>query len=112
MNEENVKTVEDYLNALKQRDLSSAPLADDLIFDNPVAESGTGTENFKAFLSGFLPAIKDIRIIRHVCEGEFVATQWEADTVFGVISIGEFFRVENGKITEITSYFDSKLIIS
>lgn len=108
MNEENVKAVEAYLNALKQSDLTLAPLADDIIFENPMVGKGKGAEKLAAFLSGFLPAIKDVKIIRHVCEGDAVATQWEADTVFGIIRVADFFVVRNGKIVEAYGYFDPR----
>lgn len=111
MKEENIKTVETFLNALKQKDLSLVPFADDLIFEDPIAGKNTGAENFKAFLSGFLPAINDVRILQHVCEGEYVVTQWEVDGVFGIVSILEKFRVESGKITEAFGYFDPRPIL-
>jgi limonene-1,2-epoxide hydrolase len=111
MREENIKTVETYLNALKQKDLSIASLADDLKFEDPIAGKNTGAENFKAFLSGFLPAIKDVRVLQHICEGEYVVTHWEVDGVFGIITILEKFRVENGEITEAYGYFDPRPIL-
>jgi limonene-1,2-epoxide hydrolase len=111
MREENIKTVETYLNALKQKDLSIALFADNLIFEDPIAGKNTGAENFKAFLSGFLPAIKDVRVLQHICEGEYVVTHWEVDGVFGIITILEKFRVENGEITEAYGYFDPRPIL-
>ena len=111
MREENIKVVEAYLNAMKQKDLSLAPFADDLAFTDPVAGSNTGAENFKAFLSGFLPAINDITVHSHVCEDEFVVTHWEVDTVFGIIPILEKFRVRDGKIIEALGFFDPRPIL-
>lgn len=111
MKEENILAVQNYLNALKQKDLSLAPLADDIYFDDPVAGKGKGLDNFRAFLSGFLPAIHDVRIHKHVCEGEYVVTHWEVDAVFGIIPILEMFRVEDGKITETIAYFDPRPIL-
>ena len=111
MKEENIKTVETYLDALKQKNLSLAALADDLKFEDPIAGKNIGAENFKAFLSGFLPAITDVRVLQHVCEGEYVVTHWEVDGVFGIVSILEKFRVENGKITEAYGYFDPRPIL-
>jgi limonene-1,2-epoxide hydrolase len=108
MNEENIKTVEAYLNALKQKDLSLAPLAKDVIFENPMVGKGRGAESFAAFLSGFLPAIKGVKVIKHVCDGETVATQWEVDTIFGVIRIGDFFVIRDGEIIEAYGYFDPR----
>lgn len=111
MKEENIKTVESYLNALRQKDLSLAPFADNLIFEDPIAGKNMGAENFKAFLLGFLPAINEVRVIQHVCEGEYVVTHWEIDAVFGIIPILEKFRVQNGKITEALAYFDPRPIL-
>lgn len=111
MKEENIKAVEAYLNALKQKDLSFAPFSEDLKFSDPVAGNLSGAENFKTFLTGFLPAINDVRVISHVCESDFVVTHWEVDTVFGIIPILEKFRVENGVITEAFGFFDPRPIL-
>jgi limonene-1,2-epoxide hydrolase len=111
MKEENTKAVEAYLNALKQKDLSLAPFADDIEFDDPISGKNTGAENFRAFLSGFLPAIKDIRVISHICEGEFVVTHFEADGVFGVVQMLAKFRLRDGKITEALNFFDPRPIL-
>ena len=111
MKEENIKAVEAYLNALKQKDLSLAPFAEDLLFSDPVAGRVTGAENFKTFMTGFLPAINDVRILSHVCEDDFVVTHWEVDTVFGIIPILEKFRVVGGKITEAFGFFDPRPIL-
>ena len=111
MKEENIKAVEAYLNALKQKDLNLAPFADDLKFSDPVAGVDESAEKFKAFLEGFLPAINDLRVLSHVCEDDFVVTHWEVDTVFGIIPILEKFRVCEGKITEAFGFFDPRPIL-
>lgn len=111
MRKKNIAAVEKYLDALRGKDLSLAPLADDLKFDDPIAGHGIGAENFRAFLSGFLPAIMSVELIQHVCDGEYVVTHFEADTVFGKIKILEKFRVQNGQITEAEGFYDPRLII-
>jgi limonene-1,2-epoxide hydrolase len=111
MREENIAAVEAYLNALRVKDLSLAPLTDELIFEDSVAGKGHGAENFKAFLSGFLSAINDVKVIQHVCENDMIVTHWEADTVFGTIPILEKFRVRDGKIVETIGYFDPRPIL-
>lgn len=112
MSKENVKVVEEFLSAMREKDLSRAPLADDLVFENPIVGKGTGAEGYRAFMSGFLPAINDIESISHVCEGEMVATRWRSDSIFGVIQVAEFFRIRDGKIVEAISYLDPRPIIS
>jgi limonene-1,2-epoxide hydrolase len=111
MKEENIEVAEKYLNALRMKDLSLAPFADELEFEDSVAGKGSGAENFKAFLSGFLPAINAVKVIQHVCEDDYIVTHWEVDTVFGIIPILEKFRVRDGKIIEAIGYFDPRPIL-
>lgn len=111
MKEENIKAVEAYLNALKQKDLSLAPFADEIAFEDPIAGKQTGAENFRTFLTNFLPTINDIRIIEHISEGDLIVTHWEVDGIFGIIPILEKFRVRDGKITEAVGFFDPKPIL-
>ncbi len=111
MRKENIKIVDGYLNALKKKDLSLAPLADEVKFTDPIAGEGAGAENFKAFLSGFLPAIKDVRVFSHVCENETVITHFAAETIFGTISILEKFVVKDGKISELHGFYDPRPIV-
>jgi hypothetical protein len=82
-----------------------------MYFEDPIAGKDRGAENFRAFLSGFLPSISDARVIRHVCEGDYVATLFEVDGEFGMIPILEMFKVENGLITEAIGYFDPRPIL-
>ncbi|HLM00567.1 MAG TPA: nuclear transport factor 2 family protein [Pyrinomonadaceae bacterium] len=111
MREENIRAVEAYLNALKQKDLSLAPLAVDVAFEDPLSGKDTGAENLRAFLSGFLPAINDVRVLQHICEEDYVVTHWEVDAVFGIIPILEKFRVRDGKIVEAFGFFDPRPIV-
>jgi limonene-1,2-epoxide hydrolase len=111
MREENIKIVESYLNSLKHKDLSLALLSDDVAFEDPLAGKNTGAKNLKAFLSGFLPAINDVRVHQHICEDDYVVTHWEVDAVFGIIPILEKFRVRDGKIVEAFGFFDPRPIV-
>lgn len=111
MKKDNIKAVEKYLNALRRHDLSLVPLAENMEFEDPVSGKGRGADNFRAFLTGFLPSINDVHIIRHVCEGDYVVTHFEVDGVFGKIPILEMFCVEDGKITKAIGYFDPKPIL-
>jgi len=111
MREENIVVVEAYLNALRAKDLSNAPFADDLKFEDSIAEKGIGAENFKAALEGFLPAINDVKIIQHICEDDYVVTHWEVDAVFGIIPILEKFRIRDGKISELVAFYDPRPVL-
>jgi len=96
------------ITALKAGDLGLLPIAENILFENPISGRQQGAENFRAFLSGFLPAIKDAKIHRCICDGEYIAAHWEVDSVFGIISILEMFRIQGGLITESHSFFDPR----
>ncbi len=110
MSNKNVEAVESYLAALREKDLSRAPLAADVSFEDPLTPELSGREAVLQFLSGFLPAFKGVTVRRHIAEGEYVATMWDADTSFGVIPIFECFRVADGEIKEIKAYLDPRPI--
>lgn len=108
-----VVAVELYLDGLVDKDLTRMPLADRVYFEDPLLpEPVTGKAAAFAFLERFLPAINAIEIERHVVDGEFVGTQWTADTTFGRIPIFEVFRVVDGLIVEMRAYFDPRPITS
>ena len=111
MKNKNAAAVDSYLEALRKGDLSIAPIADDIRYTDPIAGIGEGRENFEAFLSGFLPAINGVTLVRHICEDDLVATQFRVDSVFGDLEIMEYFRVVDGKIVEAEGYFDPRPIL-
>lgn len=108
---ESIKTVERFLDALRAKDLSQAPLADGLKFDNPITGAGRGRSAMNAFLSGFLAAINDITVIEHIADGNTVATHFEVDAVFGNIPIMQIFIIRDGLIVESRAFFDPRPIL-
>jgi limonene-1,2-epoxide hydrolase len=110
MSEQNIQAVEAYIYSLKEKDLSRAPFADDLLFIDPIIGEIRGAEEARKFLSNFLPTINDVRIHKHFTDGDYVATRWEVDATFGVIQIFEQFKVVDGKITEAIACFDPRPI--
>jgi limonene-1,2-epoxide hydrolase len=110
MNPSNTEVVESYLHGLRTKDLSQVPFAADVSFEGPLTPKMRGVEAVAAFLTTLLPAIKDIRIKRHICQGEFVATEFDFDTIFGVLPVFDCFRVANGQLHEIRPYYDPRPI--
>ncbi|MFN6962447.1 MAG: nuclear transport factor 2 family protein [Pyrinomonadaceae bacterium] len=108
MKDENILVIEKYLDSLRRQDLSDAPLADDVRFENPVAGKGVGAESMKAWLSGYLSAFHEVRVLHHVADGEYVVTHWESDSPFGTIQVLEKFRVREGLIVEAIAFLDPR----
>ena len=106
----NIKIVESYLDAIRVKDLSKAPVAEDIKFEDPLTTPASGRQAWAEFVSGMLPALNDVRVKQHIADGDHVATLWEADTIWGVIPIFESFRIEQGRITEALAFFDPRPI--
>jgi len=111
MKEENIKIVEAFFDALRRKDLSGAPIAADLKFEEPIMGKGQGADSLKAFVDGFYAALSDVRIIQHIADGDFVVTQWEVDGIFGTIPILEKFHIRSGKIVEFQAFYDPRPVL-
>ena len=109
--EENIRVVERFLECLGNKDLSDAPLADDIYFTEPLMGEGKGADALMAFVSGFFPAMSGVRVLEHVSEGDTVATLWEVDGIFGSIPVFEIFRVRGGRIVEFRAFYDPRPIL-
>jgi len=105
-----IAAVEAYLDGLDKKDLSPAPLADRVKYQNPL--SGVpieGKHNVIRFLEQtFLPAHQKARVVRHIVQEDHIATLWEAETSFGVVTIFQLFCVEDELITELRSFYDPR----
>ena len=105
-----VAIVDRYLEGLGRKDLAGVPFAPGVTIESPLTEKLVGIEQVSAFLTGLFPAVKDVRITRHIVDGEFDAVQFDLDTVFGVIPVFDCIRVTNGLIQEIRPYYDPRPI--
>jgi len=105
-----VEAVESYLAGLRGKDLDTVPFAPSVSFESPLSPRIVGVKAVTEFLKGLFPAIKDIRVLRHVVENEWVATRFDLDTTFGVIPVFDCFRVANGLIQEIRPFYDPRPI--
>jgi limonene-1,2-epoxide hydrolase len=110
MSNPNIQVVEGYLHGLKSKDLSKVPFAPDVTFEGPLSAKISGIDAVRKFLTGMFPVIRDIRIKRHIAEGEFVATEFDFDTTFGVIPVFDCFRVSDGRLKQIRPYYDPRPI--
>jgi limonene-1,2-epoxide hydrolase len=105
----NVAVATAFLNAMKDKDLSQAPLAENVCYVGPLSgEPIQGRHHVARFLGVYLPVINDVRLVRQIAEGDYVATVWQAETSFGQISLVYVFRVEAGKIEEIQAFYDPR----
>jgi limonene-1,2-epoxide hydrolase len=105
----NVAAATAFLNAMKDKDLSRAPLADNISYEGPLSgEPIRGRDRVSRFLGVYLPVINDVRLVRHIADGDYVATVWQAETSFGPVSLVYVFRIEAGMIAEIQAFYDPR----
>lgn len=100
-----------FFAAMERKSLEEAPIAEDSSYESPLTpEPIAGREHLIRFIGAYLPAMKEVRVIRHIAGGDHVATIWQAGTVFGIgtISLVYVFRVEAGLIAAIQAFYDPR----
>ena len=103
--EEKVAVVEAYLRGLAGKDISKIPFAANITFEGPRVGKLIGRNAVVGFLTSILPAVKSVQIRQHIVEGDFVATVFEMETIFGVDQVFDRVHVCDGELKEIHSFY-------
>ena len=103
--EEKVAIVEAYLKGLAGKDLSKIPFAANITFEGPRVGKLIGRNAVVGFLTSILPAVKSVQIRQHIVEGEFVATVFVMETIFGKDQVFDLIHVCDGELKEIHSFY-------
>ena len=111
MSDEVIRTVDAYLSALAAKDISAAPLHPDVTFESPLSPLIQGFDAVRQAFAGFFPAMKGINVSRHIADGEWCATLFEMETLFGALPMIDWFHVVDGQIKSIRVYFDPRPIV-
>jgi limonene-1,2-epoxide hydrolase len=107
----NTQVAETYLQALESKDPSRARLAPDVTLQYPLSPRMiSGDASVIEYLSAMMTAIDAVEIERHISEGDYVVTLWQAHTVWGVIPVCHVFQIAEETIREIRSFFDPRQI--
>ena len=112
MGEELIRTVDAYLSALAAKDISAAPLHPDVTFASPLSPLIQGLDAVRQAFAGFFPAMKGIKVSRHIANSEWCATLFEMETPFGILPMVDCFHVVDGQIKSIRVYFDPRPIVA
>jgi hypothetical protein len=92
-------------------DFTNVRFAADVTFEGPLTN---GKILGKAAVQKFLSSVraKDVRVQRQIIDGQVACVLADFETAEGiVVPFCEFFRIENGEITEIRPYFDPRPLI-
>ena len=97
-----------YFEGLRSGNLDAIAFADDVRFESPLTPEVRGAREVRSFLSGVVPAIRDIRVRQVLSDGDAVAVNFDLHTTAGTIPAVDWFRVVNGQIVEARPYFDPR----
>ena len=109
---EAVRAVDAYLDGLARKDLSTVPFAADVTFESPLSAATTGASQVRALLEAMFPAIKSVRVLQHLSDGEYVASRFDLDTTFGLIPVLDRFHVVGGELKTIRPFYDPRPLLA
>jgi hypothetical protein len=105
----NVAIVTQFIEAMKDKGLEQAPFAEHIFWASPFSgDTVRERKNVIRYLDPYSRIIEDVRVIRHVAEGDFIATWLVWSTAFGELSAMFLTQIENGLIAEINAFYDPR----
>lgn len=104
----NISIATRYFRALATKDLSSLPLAPDVVMESPITPRLIGPESVLEFLEGLASVIKAVRTLDFIIGGNKVAVEFEIETAEGLIPGFECFEIADGQIKKMRPYFDAR----
>jgi limonene-1,2-epoxide hydrolase len=109
----NTEIAETYLEAIRSKDPRKARLAPNVTLQFPLTASKVvGRDSVIDYLVSLLPGIDDVKLERHMTGGDYVTTLWESRTVWGVIPVCSVFRIAEGQIQEVRSFWDPRPVLA
>jgi hypothetical protein len=109
----NTAIADTYLEALRTKDPSKALFAPEVTLQFPLSpRKVVGRDSVIEYMLALLPGFDDVKLERHMTGDEYVATLWQAETVWGTVPICSVFRISEGLIQEIRSFWDPRPIVT
>ncbi|MFZ1410970.1 MAG: nuclear transport factor 2 family protein [Micropruina sp.] len=82
-------------------------LADDFVFEGPIAGRMSGGARFAHGVRGFVERAHGVRIIQACGDDEEAAVLYDAALPGGTVRFAEFFRFTDGRISELVIHYDA-----
>jgi hypothetical protein len=109
----NIAIADTYLEAVRTKDPSKALFAPEVTLQFPLSpRKVVGRDSVIEYMLALLPGFDDVKLERHMTGDEYVATLWQAETVWGTVPICSVFRISEGLIQEIRSFWDPRPIVT
>jgi hypothetical protein len=83
-------------------------LADELLFEGPIAGSRTGADSFLRGLEDFVRSLRSLRMLTQIHAGSDASALYDCDLgpSAGTLRFAEFMHVENDRIQSIRLVYD------
>jgi len=105
----NTAIAETYLEAIHTKDPNKALFAPQVTLRFPLSPLKiVGRDAVVEYLLSLLPGIDEVKLERHMTGNDYVATLWEVQSVWGTVPICTVFRISEGLIQEIRSFWDPR----
>ena len=111
MTNPNLALAQHFFEALRRKDFSALPLAQDIVLESPISPRLVGVESVLEFLEGLASVTRAVRVLDSIVEGNKVAVEFELETAEGVIAGFECFEFSDGQITKLRPYFDARPLL-
>ena len=106
-----LECVSGYEEGVRTGDLSIVPFANNVSFNGPILEQPIkGKEAVIGFLTEAAKQMSNFHIKQHIIQGEHACTLIEFEAGDTTIEACDYFRVSEGKISEVRVFFDSRLL--
>ena len=103
---------ETHLEAIRTKDPTKAKFAPEVTLQFPLSPRKiVGRDSVIEYVLSLLPGIDDVKLERHMTGGDYVATLWEARTVWGTVPICTVFQITEGLIQEIRSFWGPRPVM-
>jgi hypothetical protein len=86
--------------------VNALPVTDDYGSESPQSGILRG-EKAIAYLGMIGAEMRDIRVVRHIVDGDSVATHFEEVTAKGILPIAGLFELRGDKVCFVRVFFDS-----
>jgi hypothetical protein len=84
-----------------------AILAEDLVFEGPIAGRRIGAEGFVAGAGAFAGALRELTMVQRLDADDQAAALYDAHLPGGVMRFAEFFTVTGGRIQTLRLHYDA-----
>jgi ketosteroid isomerase-like protein len=111
MTNPNVDLAQHFFDALRRKDFSALPLAEDIVLESPISPRLVGVDSVLEFLEGLASVTKGARVLDLIGEGNKLAVEFELETTEGVIAGFECFEMSDGQIKKLRPYFDARPLL-